>query len=72
MNFLPLPSIGEMGVKRAKFDLSVEMCTDEPYVCLDSDVIVLEDLSSLFDGNILAACSDNLEECAFIENKEYR
>jgi hypothetical protein len=65
-----LPSIREMGVKRAKFDLYVEMC-DEPFTYLDSDMIVLEDLSCLFEGDMIAACPDTLEECPFIENRQY-
>lgn len=65
-----LPSILDKGVKRAKFDLYVEMC-DQPFTYLDSDVIVLEDLSSLFEGELIAACPDSLEECPFIENRQY-
>lgn len=70
LRFRVLSSIRELGVKRAKFDLYVEMC-GEPFTYLDSDVIVLEDLSCLFKGDMLAGCPDTLEECPFIENREY-
>lgn len=70
VRFHSLPSIGKLGVKRAKFDLYVEM-SGEAFTYLDSDVIVLEDLSCLFTGDLLAACPDTLEECPFIENREY-
>ena len=70
LRFRVLPSIGELGVKRAKFDLYVEM-SSVPFTYLDSDVIVLEDLSCLFTGDLLAGCSITLEECPFIENREY-
>jgi len=65
-----LSSIQELGVKRAKFDLFVEM-SGEAFVYLDSDVIVLEDLSCLFTGDLLAGCPDTLEECSYIEDREY-
>jgi len=70
ISFRLLPGIKKLGVKRSKFDLYVEM-SEEPFVYLDSDIIVLEDLSSLFTGDLIAGCPDNLEACSFIANKEY-
>jgi hypothetical protein len=70
LRFRILPSIRQLGVKRARFDLYVEMSV-EPFVYLDSDIIVLEDLSSLFTGDQIAACPETFEECPFIENHEY-
>lgn len=70
VDFRVLPSIRDLGVKRARFDVYVEMGA-EPFVYLDSDVIVLEDLSCLFNGSWLAACREGLEGCAFIEDAKH-
>lgn len=74
VDFRVLPSIRDLGVKRARFDLYVEMGAGmgaEPFVYLDSDVIVLEDLSCLFNGSWLAACPEGLEGCTFIEDANH-
>jgi hypothetical protein len=70
VRFRHLSSIQKLGVKRAKFDLYVEMA-GEPFTYLDSDVIVLEDLSCLFTGDLIAGCPDTLEEWPFIEDREH-
>jgi hypothetical protein len=70
LNCRVLPGIWERGVKRARFDLYAEMC-GKPFVYLDSDVIVLEDLSSLFTGDTIAGCRDTLEECPFVESRQF-
>lgn len=70
LHFRVLPSINELGVKRAKFDLYVEM-SRESFTYLDSDIIVLEDLSNLFGGDQLSGCQDTLADCPFIENPDY-
>jgi len=63
-----LPEIQILGVKRAKFKAYLLSCT-QPFVYLDSDIIVLKDLSALFDASRLSACPDDLSECPFIQDK---
>jgi hypothetical protein len=70
LRFRVLPSIRKLGVLRAKLDVYLEM-SDVPFTYLDSDIIVLEDLSCLFTGDLIAGCQVTLEECPFIENREY-
>jgi hypothetical protein len=70
IRFRVLPSIRKLGVKRAKLDVYLEM-SGVPFTYLDSDVIVLEDLSCLFECDMLAGCPDTLEACSFIADREY-
>jgi len=63
-----LPEIKTLGVKRAKFKAYL-LSSNEPFVYLDSDIIVLKDLSTLFNATGFSACPDDLGECYFIEDK---
>ena len=65
-----LPEIKSLGVARARFHIYYKSCK-KPFVYLDSDMIVLEDLSELFEYDSIAACLDDLSLCTFIPDKAH-
>lgn len=55
-----LPEIRTRGVARARFHMYYKSC-NIPFVYLDSDIIVLKNLSELFENNRFAACLDDTQ-----------
>ena len=66
-----LPQIDELGVKRAKFWMYREAIAEGPFVYLDADVVVLDDLRELLASPGLTACNDDLRGCPFVVDRTH-
>ena len=64
-----LPEISSIGVYRARFAVYANAIREGSFLYLDSDIVVLEELSSLTGFDRLAACPDDLSGCDFIADR---
>lgn len=61
-----LKEIRELGVKRAKFTAYAHAAQGGGFAYFDADIVVLQPLDQLFEGDRFTACRDDLSECPFI------
>ncbi|MDR2884810.1 MAG: hypothetical protein LBV09_06840, partial [Deferribacteraceae bacterium] len=68
---IELASIKTHGIYRARFDAYNQAIKQGSFLYLDSDIIILEDISELLLLKKFSGCADDMSACSFIENKQF-
>jgi hypothetical protein len=71
VRLVEMPEIDRLGVKRAKFRMYQIAMEGGPFVYLDADIVVLDDLTELTASADLTACPDDLTGCPFVVDRMY-